>query len=813
MGDKTTFVKLIKNYIIEIPRIQRDYVQGRATTPEQEEKRAEFVNNLVLALEDSSKFCVLDFVYGFVKGEKESKTFIPLDGQQRLTSLYLLHWYLLYFLRSRREDTELEKEEDDNYIHLLHEHFVYSNRISSTEFCKRITSFEENAFNFEINGAVIDVLKQQAWFDDEWVFDPTIETMLTMLDVYEAKLKDKSREQIAVMAKRLFEEEAIYFDRLDLEELHQGESLYVKMNARGKKLTQFENWKSKFTKMLDDYYNADEFEDGDKSRCGSIKFKDYFSYSIEHDWNDYFWRFVTTDIPVSVLDDITNAPYPTVDRPFSNFLKVIHSLLYFKDKNDKNAKASDFQWTFAQNLETFGKNKRDNLVFLFQCLDFIAVLPDNFFEDLFYTTTNQLQEEDNKHKVRYYGEHGTDLLKLAIGSYENNGTIINNREDPLRFDLTSNYLLYAVLRYCAPKYCESRQKPFVDDSLRYYIRNCRNYLETINQFLTAKVSLSPNIRLVDANEIIKKINGCLSVQQYPDSEVQCLYEWLGDINYVGGETPAFIPLLNSIQSGNSSITIQMVRAFMAAFEKSSTLQRAQMLIGAGYQGKTRIGGVADNRERYFFGQSVRWNVLFVEDGAAMTDVLSKLILDYHQNGDVKSLLNCYKKNAPANTFQYYMLNYDYALWAPTDITTDLSKANDGTFFFAISGKPDDMDLIALKSISAQPLSAYHIDPLVCAVVQQYPQYKNRIAYIGRFGTKQGLAIIENNENIFEVIATASGWSVKSDKIHLVNGITSLNTNLSYNNNVFELRTNGVMEMDKVVIGKAILKAMAMCLNW
>ena len=814
MGDKTTFAKLIQDYIIEIPRIQRDYVQGRAITPEEMEKRDEFVNSLISALEDSRNFCVLDFVYGYIKGEKDPKTFIPLDGQQRLSSLYLLHWFLIYSIYSWQEDSVLCKKDKDDYIHLLNDRFVYSNRISSTEFCKRITAFDENAFNFEIKGAVIDVLKQQAWFDDEWVFDPTIETMLSMLEIYESKLKEKSPEQISSMAKRLFEEEAIFFDRLDLEKLHQGESLYVKMNARGKKLTQFENWKSKFTKMLDDYYNSDEFEDGDITRCGNLKFKDYFSYSVEHEWNDFFWRFVTKDISVSSLNDVTNTPYPTVDRPFSNFLKVIHSLLFFKDRNDSNAKATDFQWTFAQNLETYGKNKKDNLIFLFQCLDFIAALPDGFFDDLFYTTTDNLHE-DNKHKVRYYGEYGTDLLTLAIGSYDNNGTIVNNLDDSSRFDLMSTYLLYAVLSYCAPKYCKNRQTPpVVDDSLRYYIRNCRNYLETINQFLTAKVSLSPNLRLVDASERIKVINGCQNIPQYSDEQVQCLFEWLGDVSYVGGKASAFVPILNRIQSGNSPLSIQMIKVFMMAFEKAPTLQRAQMLIGAGYPGKKQIGGVADNRERYFFGQNVRWNVLFVEDSAIMADILSKLIFDYYQNkDDVTNLLDYYRKSVPVNSFRYYMLKYDYALWAPNDPSTTITDDRDGAFFFAVAGKPDEMDLIALKSISAQPLSAYHIDPLVCAVIHACPNYQNRINFIGRFGTKQGIGIKINSEDVFELTATANGWSAKTDKIDLVNRIVAANKNLSYDNNVFQLQTAGVLEMDKVVIGKAILETIASCLNW
>ena len=99
MNNKTNFYKFISEFKIEIPRIQRDYVQGRAITSEQIERRGDFVNNMISSLKDENKTCVLDFVYGFTSSDIESKTFIPLDGQQRLTSLYLLHWYFLFLLR------------------------------------------------------------------------------------------------------------------------------------------------------------------------------------------------------------------------------------------------------------------------------------------------------------------------------------------------------------------------------------------------------------------------------------------------------------------------------------------------------------------------------------------------------------------------------------------------------------------------------------------------------------------------------------------------------------------------------------------
>lgn len=832
MNNKTIFSRFIQDFCIEIPRIQRDYVQGRAITSEQAEKRDDFVNNMISALEDKNKTCVLDFVYGFTSGDINSRIFIPLDGQQRLTSLYLLHWYLLFLLKKKEIKLKIDNNEVEDYdkdnskMSLLKGRFSYNNRISSTEFCKRLTSFENGAFNWEIEGSIKDVILEQAWFDDEWMCDPTIETMLEMLLVIEGKLKSKKYDELKAMTERLFNEEAIFFDKLNLEDLHQGESLYVKMNARGKKMTQFENWKSKFTKMLEDFHKDEEFDCGDKNRCG-LKYKDYFSYSVEHDWNDIFWHFVTKGKMWNTIEDVMNSSYPTVDRAFSNFLKFIHAICFFYDRNDKNAKVGDFKWTFLQNEETYGEGKIDNIKFLFQCLDFLSSINsfDDFFNAIFYIKSNNTDSVQS-HKVRLNKEHkeqtNINLFELAIGYYcpdEKSKEIINNREDPSKFDLTSNYLLWAILNYCAPKYCASRTPFVVDDALRNYVRECRNKIEMINQFLRGPVTLSPNIRITDANANLKQLIETKVPTKYSDNQVQDMYEWLGDFDYVGGQALAFVPILDDIEKGTTNITLNMIKNFMCSFDKASTLERVQMFIGAGYIGKKDIGSTG-NRERVFFGQKTRWNVLFVEDSIVLCDCLRKLIKDFANNYTVEALLNHYRILCKKDTFAYYMLNYDYALWAPNNPSAKHEDSDNGEYYYAISGDLDNMDIIALRSLSNNPLSAYHIDPLVCAVIHNclsnHPNLSDKIKYIGRYGTKHGISIpnkINNELDEFCLISNKNGWTIQTDTMELENIILNANPQLSYNNGIFELMTNNIKETDKVKIGEAILETIAKYFKW
>jgi len=74
---------------IEIPIIQRDYAQGRKSD-EVGRIRDRFLDALLQSI-INKKHMTLDFVYGDVSKEG---VLTPLDGQQRLTTLFLLHWYI-----------------------------------------------------------------------------------------------------------------------------------------------------------------------------------------------------------------------------------------------------------------------------------------------------------------------------------------------------------------------------------------------------------------------------------------------------------------------------------------------------------------------------------------------------------------------------------------------------------------------------------------------------------------------------------------------------------------------------------------------
>ena len=280
----TSFWNLVKEKDIVIPIIQRDYAQGRLG---QEYLRERFLKQLLQALE-TKKALVLDFVYG----SYENNILYPLDGQQRLTTLWLLHWYLSLCTGSLELDQEVLT------------HFSYATRISSRTFCEKLCSikYEYNRktgaeYNKEEN--IVAFIRNQHWFYTSYEQDPTIQSMLRMLggttkadkdgndivDGIEEFCKNLPQKTLEGYLKLLKSADSpIKFYTLDMEDknLPLSDDLYIKMNARGKVLTDFENFKVDLLNYKPDGETPLIAEDG--------KTEDSFSHLLDTDWTDIFWH-------------------------------------------------------------------------------------------------------------------------------------------------------------------------------------------------------------------------------------------------------------------------------------------------------------------------------------------------------------------------------------------------------------------------------------------------------------------------------------------------------------------------------------------
>ncbi len=259
---------------VEIPIIQRDYAQGRPGA-EMEQLRKRFLDSLFEALEVDNKKLVLDFVYGCVEKE-DVNIFCPLDGQQRLTTLWLLHWYLAFRSGDMSIQESLKK-------------FSYETRYSSRVFCDKLCGML--SVTPSAPESVAEYIRQSRWFFHSYRQDPTISGMLRMLGDIESRFKQTAGEQGGVVAQeyleKLKDEAPITFYTTVLTRHGEGteesskstelpltDDLYIKMNARGKPLTPYENFKADLLAHL-------------KSEGSKV---DDLAQLLDGDVTELFWR-------------------------------------------------------------------------------------------------------------------------------------------------------------------------------------------------------------------------------------------------------------------------------------------------------------------------------------------------------------------------------------------------------------------------------------------------------------------------------------------------------------------------------------------
>jgi hypothetical protein len=222
---KTSFIDILSQNNIVIPIIQRDYAQGRndvKTTKIRKDFLGAIFEVLLQRVNTSSdRGLELDFIYGFSTVTGDKSTFAPIDGQQRLTTLWLLLWYI-----SVKEKVSTEQKQ-------LLANFRYETRHSTTEFCEQLIHFNPT---FKIPN-IDKEITNQAWYFDAWDFDPSIRAMLVMLNNIEQKYNELNSDKVWNIL--YHQQNPFYFYKLDMDKVGLPDDLYIKMNSRGKPLTEF----------------------------------------------------------------------------------------------------------------------------------------------------------------------------------------------------------------------------------------------------------------------------------------------------------------------------------------------------------------------------------------------------------------------------------------------------------------------------------------------------------------------------------------------------------------------------------------------
>ncbi len=156
------FIESFNNKTILIPLLQRDYVQGS--------KESAVISPFLDALLE--KECDLNYIYGY----EEDGCFVPIDGQQRLTTLYLLH---LYLYASKKQAKEYKV------------HMKFASREYANDFCERIVEHLEELLSKSSSYKSLDeAIKDQNWFIMSWSKNATVCNMLGTLKLVHHKVKN-----------------------------------------------------------------------------------------------------------------------------------------------------------------------------------------------------------------------------------------------------------------------------------------------------------------------------------------------------------------------------------------------------------------------------------------------------------------------------------------------------------------------------------------------------------------------------------------------------------------------------------------------
>jgi len=374
---------------VAIPIIQRDYAQGRKND-EVRRIRDRFLTSLLNAV-NGEGIC-LDFIYGDIDNEGK---LTPLDGQQRLTTLFLLYWY------------SAKKSEIDNSEYDFLSNFTYETRYSSRDFCHELITFNPD-FNSETS--LSDQIINQSWFPLDWKNDPTISSMLVMIDEI-----DKYFKNITDLWNKLTVDKKIKFYFLPIKNMGLTDELYIKMNSRGKPLTPFEHFKAEFERQI---------ESIDKTKAKEIETK------IDLDWTDFLWNFRSND--------------GLTDTLFLNYFKYICDVICYEEKHSPQNRSYD---DFDLINEYFGENnpnRKQHLDFLEKSFDCWNQFGCNLKEDLF---DKFISTKTEGNKAKLVNVNNTDLLKDCLDNFYDNYTERRSRS----FTFAKFILLYAFIQYALNK--------------------------------------------------------------------------------------------------------------------------------------------------------------------------------------------------------------------------------------------------------------------------------------------------------------------------------------------------------------------------
>ena len=266
-----SLIKFLEEKIVIIPFLQRDYAQGR-DNKETEVIRTMFVDAICNSIIKNEPLS-LDFTYGEKKSDE--KRYYPVDGQQRLMTLFLV---CAWFYRNIKSDKNSKEKRDGLYNALMNFHFEA--RHEASDYLKALLD---------------DSVPDSSLISPEiWHRSPSAEGMARTYALINEKLSNQN-----VETENLIDNlNNITFFEIsgDLPS-----DVFIKMNARGRKLSESEIFKAsvikefpsenqdmKFSSAYSMFFEKlfDEYKDADKKEKALMRIIKSWFYFLESQKKD-----------------------------------------------------------------------------------------------------------------------------------------------------------------------------------------------------------------------------------------------------------------------------------------------------------------------------------------------------------------------------------------------------------------------------------------------------------------------------------------------------------------------------------------------
>lgn len=240
---------------IIIPDLQRDYCWGNdnntKSTGEKGELVTGFVDNLIEQFNEyqgnykDKSTLNLGLFYGY---EVPANHIQLCDGQQRLTTLYLLlgmiHKKTGMFRQHLISDFEYMHDDKEPYLN-------YAIRESSIYFLSDLV-----CLFFIDNHDKVEKIKLADWYYEEYNLDPSIQSILNALAKIELILSDKNLDLVDLGYWLLNKVTFLYFD---MENRKNGEETFVVINTTGESLSSTQNLKPLVIQEKNDLFDNTSF--------------------------------------------------------------------------------------------------------------------------------------------------------------------------------------------------------------------------------------------------------------------------------------------------------------------------------------------------------------------------------------------------------------------------------------------------------------------------------------------------------------------------------------------------------------------------